>query len=104
MLPLNIHWRSRVSITSSVYHQGSLRLACPKNASYLAEGALQSAACGRPRSVTKIPTSKWHCQARSLDASEKRFWMPIKKTCKLCTVKQSNTPQQHSSAGRKFLV
>lgn len=90
MLPLNIHWSSRVYITSSVYNQGSLHLACPKNASCLAEGALQSAACGRPRSLLTIPMNKRRFQAHSLDASEKPFWMPIKKTCKLrlCKTKQ----------------
>lgn len=42
-------------MTSSGYRQGSLHLACPRNVSSFAEGALQSAVCARPCSLDKCP-------------------------------------------------
>lgn len=103
MFPLNRHWRSRVYITSSVHNQGSLHLACPKNASCVAEAP---SVRGSPRSLMKIPTNKQRSQAHALAASEKRSWMPIKKKTHInfAFAKQSDPPKQHSCAVRDFLA
>lgn len=45
-------------MTSSEYRQDSLHLACPRNASSFAEGALQSAMRARPFSLDKCPNKE----------------------------------------------
>lgn len=83
-------WSPKVHTTSPVYSQGSLPLACPRNASCFAEGALQSATRGRPCSLAKVQTNKRRPQVYSLDVQEKHFRTHIKKIGKpdLCKTKR----------------